>query len=227
VQGSRFRRSGDPSGDISVVGSLRAAAPFQRARGAEGRPAILPDDLRLRKRSRKTGMALVMVVDSSSSMRTNNRMSVTKGAIETLLEDLYLRRDKLGIITFRNTGAEVVLPLTSNMRDAMEGIEKLPVGGRTPLAAGIEMGTRLLVQEKRKNPEALPAMLLFSDGNPNVSSFGGDPLEETYFHARELKRLGIRSIWVDMEFNPMSTGCGFEIAQAMGATYLTLDRLRR
>ncbi len=226
VHGCRFRFPGDPCDDISVIGSIRAAAPHQVPRGASGMLSILPDDLRPRKRSRKTGLALVMVVDSSSSMRTNNRMAATKGAIETLLRDFYLRRDKLGIITFRHTSAEVILPLTSNIRDALDGIEKLPVGGRTPLAAGIAMGTRLLLQEMRKNPEAMPAMLVFSDGNPNVSSFGGDPLEETYFHARELKRHKIRSIWVDMEFNPLSSGCGFEIARAMGAAYLTLDRLR-
>jgi len=93
------------------------------------------------------------------------------------------------------------------------------------LAAGLELGTRLLVQEKRKNPETVPVILLFSDGRPNVSSFGRDPLEETLFYAREVKRQGIQAILVDTEFNPMATGYGYEIAQRMAATYLTMDRL--
>jgi magnesium chelatase subunit D len=167
----------------------------------------------------------MMIVDSSASMRTNDRMSVTKGVIDALLHDLYLRRDKLGIITFRHASAEVVLPLTLNIRDAAEGIERLPVGGRTPLAAGLEMGIRLLLQEKRKNPEVLPAMLLFSDGNPNVSCFGRDPLDEAFFYAQEAKRNGIQGIWVDTDFNPMAVSYSYEIAQRMGAMYLPMDRL--
>jgi magnesium chelatase subunit D len=158
-------------------------------------------------------------------MRTNDRMSVTKGVIEALLQDLYFHRDKLGIITFRHTVAEVIQPLTHNLRDAADGIERLPVGGRTPLAAGLELGIRLLSQEKRKNAETLPALLLLSDGHPNVSCFGQDPLDETFFYARDVKRRGIQAIFVDTETNPTAMGYGYEIAARMDATYLPLDRL--
>jgi magnesium chelatase subunit D len=225
VHGSRLMHPGDSPDDLSVIGTLRAAAPYQPSRGANGTLKLHWDDLRLRKRSRKTGLALMMIVDSSASMRTNDRMSVTKGIIEALFQDLYLRRDKVGIITFRHTGAEILLPLTQNIRDAIQGIDELPVGGRTPLAAGLDLGARLLVQEKRKNPETLPVMLLFSDGRPNVSCFGGDPLDETLFFAKEVKRQGIQAILVDTEFNPMATGYGYEIAQRMAATYMTMDAL--
>ncbi len=236
VHGSRLPRTGDTLEDLSVIATLRAAAPHQHTRNGIGNGnssgngagsiKISWDDMRLRKRSRRTGLALVLIVDSSASMRTNDRMSVTKGVIEALLQDLYLHRDKLGIITFRHRQAEIVMPLTLNIRDAAEGVERLPVGGRTPLAAGLDLGIRLLLQEKRKNPEVLPAMLLFSDGNPNVSCFGGDPLDETFYYAREVKRHGIQSIVVDTQtFSPMDMGCGVEIAGRMGATYLTLDGL--
>ncbi len=225
IQGSRHPRSVDALDDLSIIGTLRAAAPYQQTRGGLGTLEVRRADLRLRKRSRKTGLALMLIVDSSASMRTNDRMSITKGIIEALFEDMYLRRDKLGIITFRHTNAEVVLPLSNNIRDALQGIEQLPVGGRTPLAAGLDMGIRMLVQEKRKNPETLPVILLFSDGRPNVSCFGGDPLDETLFFAMEAKRQGIQGILVDTEFNPMATGYGYEIASRMAATYLTMDRL--
>ncbi len=237
IQGCRLPHPGDSPGDLSIVGTLRAAAPFQQARrvtrleasdklaNRTSHPFLIHWDLRLRKRSRKTGLALMMIVDSSSSMRANDRMSVTKGIIDALFQDLYLRRDKLGIITFRHTSAELVLPLTQNIRDAGHRIETLPVGGRTPLAAGLDLGTRLLLQEKRKNPETLPVMLIFSDGRPNVSCFGGDPLDETLFYAKEVKRHGIQAILVDTEFEPMATGYGYEIAQRMAAAYLTMDRL--
>jgi len=225
VQGSRLPGAMDRPDDLSLIATLRAAAPFQQARGRNGELKIRIEDLRLRKRSRKTGLAMMMIVDSSASMRTNDRMSVTKGVVEALLQDVYLHRDKLGIITFRHTDAEIVLPLSNNLRNAARSIETLPVGGRTPLAAGIQLGTRLLLQEKRKNPESLPMILLFSDGRPNVSCFGDDPLHETLFYAREVKRQGIQAIWIDTEFNPMACGYGYEISQRMAATYLTMDQL--
>ena len=225
VRGSRLLQPGESPADLSVIGTLCAAAPYQQTRGANGSLKFDWDDLRLRKRSRKTGLSLMMIVDSSASMRANDSMSTTKGIMEALFEDLYLRRDKLGIITFRHTNAEVVLPLSYNLREAVHSIEALPVGGRTPLAAGLDLGIRLLMQEKRKNRETLPVMLVFSDGRPNVSCFGGDPLDEAMFYAGEVKRQGIQAILVDSEFNPMATGYGFEIAQRMDAAYLTMDRL--
>ena len=225
IHGCRFPHPGDNFNDISVVGTLRAAAPHQQTRGANGSLRVHWDDLRLRKRSRKSSLALMLIVDSSASMRTNDRMSVTKGIIEALLDDLYQHRDKLGIITFRHTVAEVIQPLTHNIRDAADSIERLPVGGRTPLAAGLELGIRLLCQEQRKNIESLPTLLVFSDGRPNVSCFGQDPLDETFFYAREIKRLGIQAIFVDTETNPTAMGYGYEIAARMDAAYLPLDRL--
>ncbi len=227
TRGSRIMRSDEGLADLSIVGTLRAAAPHQVARHRKGSLLISRDDFRLKRRSSKSGLAMMMIVDSSASMRTNDRMSVTKGIMEALLQDLYLRRDKLGIITFRHTDAELVMPLSQNIRDAMAGIEQLPVGGRTPLAAGLDLGLRLLTQEKRKNPDSIPVMLVFSDGRPNVSCFGGDPLDETLFYANEVRAQGIQAILVDTEFNPMATGYGYEIAQRMAATYLTMDRLYR
>jgi magnesium chelatase subunit D len=225
THGCRFPHPGEDPNDLSIIGTLRAAAPYQRIRGPNGSLQIRWDDLRLRKRSRRTSLALMLIVDSSASMRTNDRMSVTKGIIEALLQDLYFHRDKLGIITFRHTVAEVIQPLTHNLRDAADGIERLPVGGRTPLAAGLELGIRLLSQEKRKNAGTLPALMLLSDGHPNVSCFGQDPLDETFFYARDVKRRGIQAIFVDTETNPTAMGYGYEIAARMDATYLPLDRL--
>ncbi len=228
VNGSRQALFNEDPTDISIVGTLRAAAPHQLRRWKEsgnGKIILQSQDLRIKKRSRKTGLSLVMIVDSSASMRTNDRMALTKGVIDALLKDLYLRRDKLGIITFRHTGAEVLLPLTHNIRDAAATVEALPVGGRTPLASGLEMGLRLLRQEQRKNPETIPVMLLFSDGRPNVSCFGADPVDETFHYAEEIKRHGIQAIFVDTEMDPMAMGCGYEIARRMDAVYLPVDRL--
>lgn len=227
ICGSRMPLGCEPLGDISIVGTLRAAAEHQQVRRSAPPLEVRGEDVRLRKHSAKTGLSLMLLVDSSASMRTNDRMSATKGVLEALLTDVYLKRDKVGIITFREMSAQLVVPFTQNIREARKGIDSLPVGGRTPLASGLHLGIRLIGQERRKNPESLPVLLIFSDGRPNVSSFGGDPLQETFFFAGEVRRQGIRAILVDTEFNPMSVGYGYEITQRMEGIYLTMDRLLR
>lgn len=223
--GLRLPRPQDQCFDLSISGTLRAAAPYQLARGMNGRIIIRNEDLRFNKRRRKTGLTLMLVIDSSASMRTNNRMSKTKGIIEALIRDMYLHRDKLGIVTFRHTDAEVLLPLTHNMHDAVSRVEELPVGGRTPLAKGLSLALKHLNQEMRKNPEAVPVIMIFSDGRPNVSCYGFDPLEEALALAHEIRRKGIQAIYVDTELDPMAMGYGYIIAQRMNATYLPMDRL--
>ena len=224
--GTRLPRLNEPLlQDISIIGTLRAAAPYQKARSDNGKIVIKPEDIRLKKRFRRTGLTVMLIVDSSASMRTNDCMSITKGIIEALLKDLYLKRDKIGIITFRHTSAEVILPITTNMHDASSRIEEIPVGGRTPLALGMDMALKLLSQEKYKNPEATPVIVLFSDGRPNVSCFGKDPVDETLEFATEIARRGIQSIFVDTEQNPMAMGYGYLIAERMKALYLPIDRL--
>lgn len=223
--GTRLPRNNEDLRDISVVGTLRAAAPYQKIRSGNGYIVVKSEDLRLKKRFRKTGLTVLLIVDSSASMRTNDCMSLTKGIMEALIRDLYLKRDKIGIITFRHNSAEVILPITSNMHDACNRIEEIPVGGRTPLALGMDMALRLLKQEKYKNPEATPVIVLFSDGRPNVSCFGKEPIDEALDFAREIHRKNIQAIFVDTEQNPMAMGYGYLIAERMGALYIPMDRL--
>lgn len=223
--GTRLPHTDEDLQDISVIGTLRAAAPYQKIRSGNGRIVVRSEDIRLKKRYRKTGLTVLLIVDSSASMRTNDCMSLTKGIMEALIRDLYLKRDRIGIITFRHNSAEVILPITSNMHDACSRIEEIPVGGRTPLALGMDMALRLLEQEKYKNPEATPVIVLFSDGRPNVSCFGKEPIDEALDFAREINRRNIQAIFVDTEQNPMAMGYGYLIAERMGAVYMPLDRL--
>ncbi len=225
TSGVRFPRMDEQQFDLSVVGTLRAAAPYQKYRGMNGRVIIKNSDFRFRKRLRKTGLTIVLVIDSSASMRINDKMSKTKGILNCLIRDLYVKRDRLGIITFRNQNAYVLLPITNNMRDAVSKIEVLPVGGKTPLAKGLDLAVNLLKQEKFKNPESMPVIMLFSDGRPNVSCFGEDPVDETFALAKKIRKEKIQAIFVDTELDPMAMGYGYLIAQRMNAIYLPMDRL--
>ncbi|MHB1431673.1 MAG: ATP-binding protein, partial [Streptosporangiaceae bacterium] len=123
---------------IHLTATLAAAAPHQRARGrAAPSPLLLRRaDLREPEMEGREGNLVLFVVDASGSMAARSRMGAVKGAVLSLLVDAYQRRDKVGMVTFRGSGAQVLLPPTSSVEAAAARLAALPTGGRTPLAAG-------------------------------------------------------------------------------------------
>src|SRR5436309_603664 len=87
----------------------RAATPFLRP---------TPADLREAVREGREGNLVLFAVDASGSMAARQRMRAVKAAVLSLLLDAYQRRDKVGLVTFRGTGAEVALPPTSSVEAA-------------------------------------------------------------------------------------------------------------
>ena len=49
-------------------------------------------------------------------MAARKRMTAVKTAILSLLLDAYRRRDRVGLVTFRRTGADVALPLGRDVK---------------------------------------------------------------------------------------------------------------
>src|SRR6185437_10007725 len=103
--------------DLAIDATVRAAAPMQKDRGRRPGERLLleRDDLRQKVRERKVGNLIVFVVDASASMDAEQRMAATKGAILSLLQDAYVRRDRVAVVIFKNRTAEVVLRPTSSV----------------------------------------------------------------------------------------------------------------
>ncbi|MEC4017698.1 VWA domain-containing protein, partial [Streptomyces sp. H27-D2] len=124
-----------PQGALSKLhlsATVQAAAPHQRARGRSGRGLVVRrDDLREAVREGREGNLVLFVVDASGSMAARQRMSAVKGAVLSLLLDAYQRRDKVGMITFRGSEAELTLPPPSSVEAGAARLETLPTGGRT------------------------------------------------------------------------------------------------
>ncbi|MYX57139.1 VWA domain-containing protein, partial [Streptomyces sp. SID8382] len=157
-----------PRGTLSALhltATVRAAAPHQRTRGRSG-PGLLVrrDDLREAVREGREGNLVLFVVDASGSMAARKRMSAIKGAVLSLLLDAYQRRDKVGLITFRGADAELALPPTSSVDAAAVRLERLPTGGRTPLAAGLLKAREVLRVERLRDPARRPLLVVVTDG---------------------------------------------------------------
>ena len=211
---------GDNPADVALAATVRAAAPHQKARGREGRGLeVRASDLRQNVREGREGNLILFLVDASGSMAARKRMSAVKGAVLSLLNDAYQRRDKVALISFRGEGAETLLPPTSSVELAAARLGDLPTGGRTPLAAGIEKAAEVLGRESLRDRERRPLLVLLTDGRATA---GSDPKAV----AARLRSTGITSFVVDTEEGYVRLGMAGELAGAMGARCLRLEELR-
>ena len=214
--------------DVAFDATVRAAAPFQRRRaGRSGIAlAIEPSDLQAKIRVRRAANLILFVVDASWSMAVAERMSATKGAILSLLTDAYQRRDRVGLIVFQKDRALTVLPPTSSVKLAHHALADIPVGGKTPLSAGLQLALEVFEREKVIHPDVLPLMILLTDGAGNVSLGDLPPQEEAHRIADRVHAAGIRAVVINMEHAAFDQGLARNLAERLGAVCYTLHELK-
>ena len=215
--------------DLAFDATLRAAAPFQRSR-EEDNPQLAFDirrgDLQRKVRVRKAANLILFVVDASWSMAVAERMTATKGAILSLLTDAYQRRDRVGLIVFQKDRAITVLPPTNSIQLAQKTLQDIPVGGKTPLSAGLNLAYETLHQQLVLHPDVLPLMILLTDGAGNVSMGDLPPQEEAHLVADRIREQGIRSVVINMEHVAFDQGLAKKLAERLGAPSYTLSELK-
>ncbi len=214
---------------LNVVETLRAAAPWQRLRREERercgqtstRIEVRQDDFRITRFKHKSETTTIFVVDASGSSALH-RLAEAKGAVELLLADCYVRRDKVALVAFRGQAAEVLLPPTRSLVRAKRSLAGLPGGGGTPLASGIDLGMILADSIKRRG--GTPVLIVMTDGRANVARDGSGGRtranEEALGAARVVRGLEITALVIDTSPRPQPQGR--ELAKEMGAIYLPL-----
>jgi magnesium chelatase subunit D len=222
-------RPGEPKrgARLDLVSTLRAAAPWQplRKRGApasEGpRVAVRREDFRVGVRKPTIRRTTIFAVDASGSSALA-RLAEAKGAVELLLAECYVRRDRVALVAFRNREAELVLEPTRSLARAKKALAGLAGGGATPLARGIDAALATADAVRRKGED--PAIVLLTDGKTNIGR-SGEPgreaaREDALAAAREARARGVAALVVDISRagQPLAQ----EIAAAMGAFYLAL-----
>jgi len=221
------RPANGDSSDIAFDATFRAAAPFQVHREHnDAAIAIEKSDLQRKVRVRRAANLILFVVDASWSMAAAERMEATKGAIMSLLLDAYQRRDQVGLVVFQKEDARLVLPPTSSVELAKRKLADVPVGGKTPLSAGLLLAYRVLRRERRAHPEIMPLLILLTDGAANVSVTGMPAQEEAHRVADLIRKAHIRSVVINMEHAFFDRGLAQALADTMGAPCYTLHQLR-
>ena len=227
-------RPGDPGtgARLSLIETLRAAAPWQALRRqgalADRTPVALHvrrDDFRIRRFEDVVETTLVFAVDASGSTAFA-RLAETKGAIELLLAQSYARRDRVALIAFRGTSAEVLLPPTRSLVAAKRRLAALPGGGGTPLAAGFAAAQALA--ERVQSAGGAARILVLTDGEANVARDGTPGRERAMADAVRAAR-SIRAARLDVlliDTSPRERAGARTLAAELGGGFLWLPRAR-
>jgi magnesium chelatase subunit D len=216
--------------DVALDATLRAAAPYQlRRKNGNGLAVILQqEDIREKIREKRIGNFLLFIVDASGSMGARGRMVASKGAIMSLLLDAYQKRDCVAMVSFRKNEAVANLPPTASIELAANLLKEMPVGGRTPLSAGLAKSYEVLRNYLLREPTARPIAIIITDGKSNMALGEKKPLDEAYAFADRLATdERIRFIVVDTEAKGLvSFGLAQKLAGAMNAQYFKIEDLK-
>lgn len=230
TNGTRGRHIRSTAGDprrarIDVPSTLRAAAPWQplRHKNAHSARRILlrVDDVRVKEFRSKAGVLFCFVVDASGSMALN-RMRQAKGAVQTLLQQAYVHRDRVALLAFRGVQCDVLLPASQSVELARRALDILPTGGTTPLAAAL-LGTIEVAKQARGKGIQQCVALFLTDGRGNVGLQDGVAIDaEITTLAAAVAAAGIKSVVLDTQRNYLSRGEGRVLAEKLAGEYIYL-----
>jgi magnesium chelatase subunit D len=229
-KGGRYVRSMlKAQDDVAIDATIRAAAPYQHVRKRHGMLVIHDSDLRYKQREKKTGHLVIFAVDGSGSMGAQRRMTATKGAIQSLLMDCYQKRDKVAMLVFRKTKAEIVLPPTSSVEHASRRLKEIPTGGKTPLSAGLMEAYTLIKRYGKKAPETRFLVVIITDGRANHTLSDLPPRQEIMRIARLLSETpGTDYVVLDTEDKTkfIKADLAVPLATFLNAKYYTIEDLQ-
>lgn len=224
---------------IALDATLRATAinTGVRNQGSEASSSFPTPDprppipvLRYKRFTQKTGALFIFAIDTSGSMALN-RIAQAKGALIRLLQQSYIKRDRVALICFRGRKADVMLRPSGSVARAKRILDSLAIGGATPLAAGLASALEVARYARRQSTERI-VLLLFTDGRANVSTRVDERLNQAGRQREiesELEQLGsalqqveVVTIVVDTQNRFTSSGEGRRLAEMLEGRYIYL-----
>jgi magnesium chelatase subunit D len=231
------------SGKVALIPTLISAAPWQATRRKEkekkgiktGALIINKEDVKIKRFRDKSGTLFIFMVDASGSMALN-RMRQAKGAVASLLQNAYVHRDQVSLISFRGKSAQVLLPPSQSVDRAKRELDVLPTGGGTPLASALFTGWETAKQARTKGiTQIMFVMITDGRGNiplqaayePNSEKAPKEQLEkEIEALALSIQADGVASIVIDTQMNYLSRGEAPKLAQHLGGRYFYLPNAK-
>ena len=210
----------------NISATLRAAATWQKIRRnsqkeTSKRVIIRKSDFRYRTFENPISTLTIFVVDASGSTALD-RLADTKGTIEALLADSYIKRDQVALVAFRGDKAQTLLAPTRALAKAKRALDALPGGGATPLASAMQEGLHIALNAKKRGER--PLLVLLTDGRGNIALDGTSNKQNAHQDvetlSKHIRANQIETVIVDIAKRPR--GHGQKLAEMINCTYKPL-----
>ena len=153
--------------DVALGPTIRAAAPFQPSRDRRGLALkVEVEDIRVKVREMRAPICMVLLLDMSESMIPS--LANVRNAILSMRDIAMKRRDRLGLTIFKGEAATTLQTPTTNLNLLVNRLMDVGASDLTPLASGIFEAWRVLRNEKVKNRDIIPYLVIISDGIANI-----------------------------------------------------------
>ena len=215
TEGTRGRIAGvrawdGRSRDLAVVPTVIARATRGHLDGA----GVDRRDVRVHRRRGPAERLVLLVVDASGSMGAAERMRRTKAGIRSVIDRVYLRRDRIAVQAFRGGRSTLLVPPGKNIAAARASIEALPTGGGTPLRDALVEAAMLLRRRARTHPDETSLVVVVTDARTRVAVRDA---------AEELASVATDCLVVDTEAGASRLGRARQLAGWLGASYELLS----
>ena len=176
---SRVPNGGYP--DIAFDATIRAAAPYQqkRQKPGDGGVKLEKQDIREKVRQKQISSTFLFLLDTSGSLIIRNRMSKVKAAMISMLSTHYVKRDRVGLMTFNEERIDLILQPTRAVEQLEPIIDAIAVGQGTPLSAALIKVYEYMMPYTLKHPDEKCHIVLITDGKATqaMDSYK-DPIKE-------------------------------------------------
>ena len=222
-----FRIPRDECTDVAIDATIRAAAPHQRARGStDGRIIIEKQDLREKIRTKQSEQTFLFLLDTSGSLIIRNRMAKVKAAILSMLQIHYVKRDRVGLMTFNEDNMELVMSPTRAINELSRTIDGIKIGRGTPLSAAFMKCWNFIRGYRRKHPEEICHIIVITDGKSTKAlDKDKDPCEEALEIAEHLHAENVDWIVIDSGLGSSKSEMPERLAEKLGGRFFLLDDL--
>ena len=153
--------------DLALGPTIRAAAPFQRSRDRGGLALKVDvEDVRVKVREMRAPTTVVLLLDMSESMIP--ALVNVRNAVLSMHDIVSKKRGRVGLVIFKGQGATTLQSPTANLNLVAKRFMEVGASDLTPLAPGMFEARRVLNNEKVKNKDAIPVLVIISDGIANI-----------------------------------------------------------
>ncbi len=221
---SGFRIPAESTSDPALGPTIRAAAPYQRMRKPNGLKVVIePQDVRENIRVKQSSCSFMFALDVSGSLVNTGMLDEAIRGVRAMLQDGYVRRDRVALLTFGQNVVNLAVPFTRNVEAVFDAVERTAVGGSTPLGEALLALNKYMSNYVRKNPHERCYVMVITDGEADTPVIPGyEPTHEIIRIAQTVKVPNTEWTIIDNGGPGRRVNYALRLADALGARYIRL-----